>query len=98
MKDGNVKGCFVFGQNFAVGGPHVKMARDGLRNLDWLVVLDAYEIETADRLEARTASKPEECGTEVFFIPSRAGRREGRLLHPDPAHAAVARQGRRAAW
>ncbi len=27
MKDGNVKGCFVFGQNFAVGGPHVKMAR-----------------------------------------------------------------------
>ena len=47
MKDGNVKGGFVFGQNFAVGGPHVKMARDGLRNLDWLVVLDAYEIETA---------------------------------------------------
>ena len=22
MKDGGVKGCFVFGQNFAVGGPH----------------------------------------------------------------------------
>jgi formate dehydrogenase major subunit len=69
MKDGKVKGCFVFGQNFAVGGPHVKMAQDGLRNLDWLVVLDAYEIETATAWKMDGA-KPEECGTEVFFIPS----------------------------
>jgi formate dehydrogenase major subunit len=69
MKDGEVKGCFVFGQNFAVGGPHVKMAQDGLRNLDWLVVLDAYEIETATAWKMDGA-KPEECGTEVFFIPS----------------------------
>ena len=69
MKDGEVKGCFVFGQNFAVGGPHVKMAQDGLRNLDWLVVLDAYEIETATAWKM-DGVKPEECGTEVFFIPS----------------------------
>ena len=68
MKDGNVKGCFVFGQNFAVGGPHVRMARDGLRNLDWLVVLDAYGIETAEAWKLDGA-KPEECGAEVFFIP-----------------------------
>jgi formate dehydrogenase major subunit len=69
MKDGNVKGCFVFGQNFAVGGPHIKMARDGLRNLDWLVILDAYEIETATAWKM-DGVKPEECGTEVFFMPS----------------------------
>jgi formate dehydrogenase major subunit len=68
MKDGRVKGCFVFGQNFAVGGPHIKMARDGLRNLDWLVILDAYEIETAT-VWKMDGVKPEECGTEVFFVP-----------------------------
>ena len=69
MKDGDVKGCFVFGQNFAVGGPHVQMAQDGLRNLDWLVVLDAYEIETATAWKMEGVD-PEECATEVFFIPS----------------------------
>jgi len=68
MKDGNVKGCFVFGQNFAVGGPHIKMARDALRNLDWLVILDAYEIETATVWKMDGVG-PEECGTEVFFMP-----------------------------
>ena len=68
MKDGNVKGCFVFGQNFAVGGPHIKMARDALRNLDWLVVLDAYEVETAT-VWKMDGVKPEECGMEVFFMP-----------------------------
>jgi formate dehydrogenase major subunit len=63
-----VKGCFVFGQNFAVGGPHIKMARDALRNLDWLVVLDAYEVETATVWKT-DGVKPEECGMEVFFMP-----------------------------
>ncbi|MDQ3588637.1 MAG: molybdopterin-dependent oxidoreductase [Actinomycetota bacterium] len=69
MKDGKLKGSFVFGQNLAVGGPHARMARDALRNLDWLVVLDAYEVETADvwRLDG---VRPEECGVEVFLIPS----------------------------
>ena len=69
MKDGGVKGCFVFGQNFAVGGPHINMARDGLRNLDWLVVLDAYPVETAEAWKLDGVD-PEECGTEVFFIPA----------------------------
>jgi formate dehydrogenase major subunit len=69
MKDGKVKGCFVYGQNFAVGGPHARMSRDGIRNLDWLVVLDAFEVETATAWKL-DGVKPEECGTEVFFMPS----------------------------
>ena len=68
MKDGTVKGAFIFGQNLAVGGPHAKLARDGLRNLDFLVVLDAYEVETATTWKM-DGVKPEECGTETFFIP-----------------------------
>jgi formate dehydrogenase major subunit len=69
MKDGEVKGAFNFGQNFAVGGPHANLARDALRALDWLVVVDAYEIETATAWKM-DGVKPEECGTEVFFMPS----------------------------
>jgi formate dehydrogenase major subunit len=68
MKDGGVKGCFVFGQNFAVGGPHSRMARDGIRNLDWLVVLDAFEVETAASWKLDGVD-PKECPTEVFFMP-----------------------------
>jgi len=69
MKDRDVKGSFVFGQNFAVGGPHAKLARDALRALDWLVVLDAFEVETATAWKM-DGVKPEENGSEVFFIPS----------------------------
>ena len=68
MKDGGVKGAFVFGQNFAVGGPHARLARDGLRNLDFLVVLDAYEIETATAWKSDGVD-PKENGSEVFYIP-----------------------------
>jgi formate dehydrogenase major subunit len=68
MKDGGVKGCFAFGQNFAVGSPHARLARDSLRNLDWLVVLDAYEVETATAWKSDGVD-PKECGTEVFFMP-----------------------------
>jgi formate dehydrogenase major subunit len=69
MKDRDVKGSFVFGQNFAVGGPHARLARDALRGLEWLVVLDAFEVETATAWKM-DGVKPEECATEVFFIPS----------------------------
>ncbi len=69
MKDGDVKGSFVFGQNFAVGGPHARLARDALRSLEWLVVLDAFEVEVATAWKM-DGVKPEDCGTEVFFIPA----------------------------
>ncbi|HKH11515.1 MAG TPA: molybdopterin-dependent oxidoreductase [Rubrobacter sp.] len=69
MKDRDVKGSFVFGQNFAVGGPHARLARDAIRGLEWLVVLDAFEVETATAWKM-DGVKPEECATEVFFIPA----------------------------
>ena len=51
---------------------------------------DGPEIETGELVT-------EEIGTEVFFLPGRLARGEGRLVHADPADAAVARQGGRAA-
>ncbi len=47
MARGEVKGYFLFGQNPGGGGPNAGLHRAGLRNLDWLVVLDWFEIESA---------------------------------------------------
>ena len=64
-----VEGAFVFGQNFAVGGPHARLARDGLRNLDYLVVLDAFDIETSGVWKLDGVD-PKTVGVEVFFMPA----------------------------
>ena len=47
MFAGQIKGAFCFGQNPAVGGPNAQMAREALDKLDWLVVADLFEHETA---------------------------------------------------
>jgi formate dehydrogenase major subunit len=77
MVDGKVKGYFVVGENPAVGSANAKMQRLGMANLDWLVVRDFSEIESAafwydspeiDSGEVRT----EDIATEVFFMPAAA--------------------------
>ncbi len=75
MIDGWCKGFFVMGQNPAVGSANGKLQRLALANLDWLVVRDLYESETAsfwhDSPEIETGElKTEEIGTEVFFLPA----------------------------
>ena len=73
-----------------------------MAHLKWLVVRDLNMIESAtfwkDGPEIATGElRTEDIGTEVFFFPAAVARREGRLVHPDPADAAVAPQGGRAA-
>src|SRR5947209_10153666 len=77
MADGKVDGFFVLGQNPAIGSANSKLHRAALAQLDWLVVRDLVEIETAsfwkdgpeiDSGELKTA----EIGTEVFFLPAAA--------------------------
>ncbi len=69
MKDGNVKGYFCIGQNPASSGQNAELARAALERLEWLVVIDAYETETA-AFWRREGTDPEAVGTEVFFLPS----------------------------
>ena len=95
---GTVKGYFLIGENPAVGSANGGLHRRGLANLDWLVVRDLVEIETAafwhDGPEIETGElRTEEIGTEVFFLPGRGAHREGRLVHQHPAPPAVAPQG-----
>ncbi len=47
MRDGLMRGLFCMGQNPAVGGQNAILARRALARLDWLVVRDVHEIETA---------------------------------------------------
>src|SRR4051794_24020184 len=75
MRDGEVEGFFVMGENPAVGSANAKLHRLAMANVDWLVVRDFSEIETAafwhDGPEIETGElRTEDIGTEVFFFPA----------------------------
>ena len=75
MADGRMDGLFVMGQNPAVGAPNAVLERRALRRLQWLVVRDMVEVETAtfwkDSPEIRAGEiTPDRIGTEVFFLPA----------------------------
>jgi formate dehydrogenase major subunit len=75
MLEGNVKGYIIAGENPAVGHANGRAHRLGLAKLDWLVVRDIVEIESAsfwyDGPEIESGElKPDEIGTEVFFLPA----------------------------
>jgi formate dehydrogenase major subunit len=75
MLEDKVKGYFVVGENPAVGNANGKAHRLGFAKLDWMVVRDVVEIESAswwyDSPEIETGElRTEEIATEVFFLPA----------------------------
>jgi formate dehydrogenase major subunit len=66
MVDGKAKGYIVIGQNPVVGSANSGMQREALRSIEWLVVRDRVEIETA----AFWKEDSENIATEVFFLPA----------------------------
>jgi formate dehydrogenase major subunit len=75
MLDGKVKGYFLFGENPAVGSANSGLHRKALAKLDWLVVRDLVEIESAtfwrDAPEIESGElRTTDIGTEVFFLPA----------------------------
>ncbi len=83
MTRGEVKGYFLFGQNPGGGGPNAGLHRAGLRQLDWLVVADWFEIESAVFWQSDPSGPPpSEIKTEVFFLPAAAApEKEGSLTN-----------------
>ena len=78
------------------------LQRRALAKLEWLVVRDLVETETAsfwkDSPEVQSGElRTEDIETEVFLMPAAAHVGEGGHLHQHPAAAAVARQGARPA-
>jgi formate dehydrogenase major subunit len=77
MAQGQIKGLMAMGQNPAVGGQNAGYQRRALAKLDWLIVRDLYETETAsfwkDSPEVKSGTiQPEELRTEVFLLPAAA--------------------------
>ena len=75
MLEGRVRGYFLPGENPAVGSANGKLNRMAMAKLDWLVVRDLVEIESAafwyrspemETGELHTNQIP----TEVFFLPA----------------------------
>ncbi|HZC29838.1 MAG TPA: molybdopterin dinucleotide binding domain-containing protein, partial [Gaiellaceae bacterium] len=75
MLEGKVKGYIIAGENPAVGSANGRANRLALSKLDWLVVRDLVEIESAafwyDSPEVESGElRPEQVPTEVFFLPA----------------------------
>ena len=75
MLDHSVAGYFLLGENPAVGSSSSKVQRLALAELDWLVVRDLFDIESAsfwkDSPEVQSGEiDPATCATEVFLLPA----------------------------
>jgi len=71
MRHGGVEGLICVAQNPAVSNANTKLARNALRKLDWLVVRDVFETETAAMWYADPdGPPPESVATEVFLLPA----------------------------
>ena len=83
IRDGLIRGMFIIGQNPAVGGSNSKLVQRGFAELDWMVVRDFSETETAafwrDGDPVRSGElTPEDIKTEVFLMPvALAGEKDG---------------------
>jgi formate dehydrogenase major subunit len=70
MLQGTVKGYVIAGENPVVGSANARVQRKALANLEWLVVRDIVEIESASFWYDAEDVSAEECATEVFFLPA----------------------------
>ena len=69
MLEKKVKGFISMGQNPAVDSPNAKMSRQALRSLEWLVVADLFETDTA-AVWKEPGIDPKSSQVEVFFLPA----------------------------
>ena len=79
--NGEIKGLITPAHNTAVSGPNSNLERIGLDRLDWLVVSELWESETAAHWK-RPGVDPAQINTEVFLLPARASmEREGSIIN-----------------
>ncbi len=66
-----IKGFFSWGQNPACSGANANKTREALSNLDWMVVVNLFDNETASFWKG-PGMAPKKTKTEVFFLPCAA--------------------------
>jgi len=69
MYAGKLQGLIAMGQNPAVAGPNARFERAALGKLNWLVVMELFETETASFWRA-PGINPKDIQTEVFLLPA----------------------------
>ncbi len=80
MNAGTIRGLLAWGMNPAVSGPSSGVVREALQKLDWLVVVDLCETETAAIWNAPGVDSSAN-ETEVFLLPAAASlEKEGSLM------------------
>ncbi len=83
IRDGTIRGLLLIGQNPVIGGHNSRMLRQGLPNLEWMVIRDMFESESASYWYKspevlKGELKPEDIKTEIFFLPAcLPGEKEG---------------------
>jgi formate dehydrogenase-N alpha subunit len=70
IDEGTIKGLISWGMNPAVSGPNAIAARRALRKLEWIIVIDLWETETAAIWKPESGANPADVGTEVFLLPA----------------------------
>jgi formate dehydrogenase major subunit len=83
IRDGMIRGLLLMGQNPVIGGHNTHMIRMALPNLEWMVVRETFENETASfwykspEVEHGTL-QPQDIQTEIFLLPAALlGEKEG---------------------
>lgn len=69
MQDGNLKGYLVWGMNPCHSEPNAKYVRQVMAKLDWMVVADWFETETASFWKAPDMD-PTKVNTTVYMLPA----------------------------
>ncbi len=83
IRDGTIRGLLLIGQNPVIGGHNSRMIRKALPNLEWMVVRDMFETETASWWYkspevGKGEVRPEDIKTEMFLLPAcLPGEKEG---------------------
>jgi formate dehydrogenase major subunit len=83
IRDGTIRGLLLMGQNPVIGGHNSHLIRMALPNLEWMVVRDMFETETASYWYkspevARGELRPQDIKTEIFLLPAALpGEKEG---------------------
>jgi anaerobic selenocysteine-containing dehydrogenase len=87
-KDQYIFGLMCWGQNPAVGGPSCYFERQAMTNLEWLMVAELWETETAAFWKfnpdgtPRTPAEMAAVGTEVFLLPAACSyEKEGSIVN-----------------
>jgi formate dehydrogenase major subunit len=77
MADGTIRGLLLIGQNPVIGGHNAGLIREGLANLEWMVVRETFENDTAS-FWRHSEKDPGEIKTEIFMLPAAvAGEKDG---------------------